>query len=861
VLRDTAAPEEARSVAERVLGVASRDLGRPAQAIPHLEASIAHARAAGSASREVEARSTLAFAWLQVGKPRSALREAGVAASVPDADHTRAFMSRALILQRLGRDAEALADYEQALRSARRHGDTWTESRLLSNRGVLFAYRGDFRAAEQDLRQAHRLHSEAGSALAAAEVLHNLGFVLARRGDMPGALALYDEAGAEFARLGFLRHEALVDRCEALLAVRLLPEARRAAETALRHCEEAGRPGDAAEAQLMLARACLLEGDLEAARASAGAARTALSAQRRSSWAVLARFVELEAAAAAGAPPADVERAARALAPRLAASHWAVPALESALLAARAAIEGGRLAAARAVLAAVPSARRRGPAALRIRAWQAEALLQLAQGDRRQALVALRAGLRVADDYRATLGATELRVRAGALAADLAELGTSLSIADGKVGEVFSWTERWHSSALVPPTTRPPHDEEAVRLLGLLRETVSRVGAATLEGDDTSALVRRQATLEQEIRRRSHSLRRDRAAPGRDRVATLAAVRARLGRERCLVELVADRDHPAAVVVTERRAQLVQLGSAAEVERERSALLFALGRVARRRGTPAVLRAAVASLDHSRRRLDSLLFEPLAGFLGDRDLVVVPTGELHALAWSLLPTVRGRSLTITPSATSWLARERAPAPREPSAALVAGPGVDGAAAEVERVRDACYPGADLIRGDQATCARVGRALEGAALVHVAAHGEFRADNPLFSSLVLADGPLTVYDMEGLRRAPDCLVLSACDAGLTTSPQGGQPIGPMAALLGLGTRSLVASVAPVPDAGAADFMLVFHERLAAGAGVARALAGAQEDVIDGALVADRVEAGDPGLLAAVAASGYVCFGSG
>jgi tetratricopeptide (TPR) repeat protein len=864
VLRDAEAPPEARAVAERALGLANRDLGRLKAAIGHLESSISWARKADSPEREAESRATLAIAWLQSGDARRALREADIAAALPGADLARPWMSRALVLQRLGREAEALTDYGRALRAARRSDDRWTEARLLSNRGVLHAYRGDFAAAERDLTGAHRLHTAAGAAFAAAEVLHNLGFVLARRGDMPGALSYYDEAGRAFEDLGIVRNDGLIDRCEALLAVRLLPEARRIAQSAVEGCEAAGRTTDAAEARLMLARACLLEGDYGAARATATAARLAFSAQRRPTWAVLAEFVELQAAAPAG-PPEEIERAASRLSRRLARGGWSVPALESLLLAARAALDGGRLGAARAALAAAPSARRRGPAAMRVRAWHAEALLRLAGGDERAALAALRAGLRVADEYRATLGATELRVHAGAVGAELAELGTSLAVASGRPGEVLAWAERWHARLLDHPAARPPRDEESVRLLGLLRETVSRIGVASLDGEDTSPLVRRQYALEMEIRRRSLASRGTAVASAGGGPATLRALRDRLGSDRCLVELVTRREELAAVVVTDRGAELVALGSSTEIERERSALLFALGRVARRRGSREALRTAATALGHAGRRLDELLIAPLAPLVGGRELVVVPTGQLHALAWSLLPSLRGRPLTIAPSASHWLQRDAAPAtspsPARGTVALVAGPGVGGAAAEITRVRDTCYPSADMIEADEATCARVGVAFEQADLVHVAAHGEFRADNPLFSCLVLADGPLTVYDMEAFRKAPSCLVLSACDAGLSTAPHGGEPMGPMAALLGIGTRSLVASVTPVPDEGAAEVMLAFHERLAAGAPPAHALAAAQDLVIDGAMVPDRVEEGDGAALAAVAASGYVCFGSG
>jgi len=59
---------------------------------------------------------------------------------------------------------------------------------------------------------------------------------------------------------------------------------------------------------------------------------------------------------------------------------------------------------------------------------------------------------------------------------------------------------------------------------------------------------------------------------------------------------------------------------------------------------------------------------------------------------------------------------------------------------------------------------VALAFERRRLAHVAAHGTFRADNPQFSSLHLADGPLTVYDLERIVRPPEWIVLSACEAG-------------------------------------------------------------------------------------------------
>ena len=74
------------------------------------------------------------------------------------------------------------------------------------------------------------------------------------------------------------------------------------------------------------------------------------------------------------------------------------------------------------------------------------------------------------------------------------------------------------------------------------------------------------------------------------------------------------------------------------------------------------------------------------------------------------------------------------------------------------------------------------ALEGAGMAHVAAHASFRADNGLWSSLELADGVLTVYELEQLRRPPQVVVLSACQSGLSAVRPGDEVMGLVAALL-------------------------------------------------------------------------------
>ncbi len=168
--------------------------------------------------------------------------------------------------------------------------------------------------------------------------------------------------------------------------------------------------------------------------------------------------------------------------------------------------------------------------------------------------------------------------------------------------------------------------------------------------------------------------------------------------------------------------------------------------------------AAAAAASH----LDALLLAPPRRHIGDRQLVVVPTGAPHALPWALPHP--GRSLTVAPSAGHWH-RAATSDQTTSGAVLIAGPGLAHGVAEIDAVARR-YPDSVRFGPEEATTAAVLGALSGVGLAHIAAHGEFRGDNPLFSCPRLADGPLTVYDLERLERPPALLILSACESGLS-----------------------------------------------------------------------------------------------
>jgi CHAT domain-containing protein len=248
--------------------------------------------------------------------------------------------------------------------------------------------------------------------------------------------------------------------------------------------------------------------------------------------------------------------------------------------------------------------------------------------------------------------------------------------------------------------------------------------------------------------------------------------------------------------------------------------------------------------------LDAALFGPIRGVVDGRPLVVVPTGGLHAIPWGLLPALTCRPVTVAPSATSWLHAVRSPGGGGgggPDAVFAAGPGLPGARAEVAALARRSPAATVYVDGD-ATVQATLSALDGARLAHIAAHGVLRTDNPLLSALELADGPLTVYDLEGLARPPGTVVLPACSSGVTAVSAGDELLGLVSALLALGARTVVAAAVPVSDDATAPLMLALHERLDRGDTPAAALAAARAAMDP-----------DDDSAAAVAAS-FVCFGA-
>ena len=130
------------------------------------------------------------------------------------------------------------------------------------------------------------------------------------------------------------------------------------------------------------------------------------------------------------------------------------------------------------------------------------------------------------------------------------------------------------------------------------------------------------------------------------------------------------------------------------------------------------------------------------------------------------------------------------------------------------------------------------------IVHLAAHGRHEPDNPLFSSVRLADGPLFAHELDMGGAVPDLVLLSSCEVGRASIRAGGEALGLASVLLRTGVGCVVAALAPLPDDTALRVMTRTHALLRDEVPIAAAVATATEE--------DRAATG--------AAVPLVCFGA-
>ena len=817
--------------------------------------------------RPVAARLLISLAHLEAeqGRTEYGLRLLDLAEPMTAAGDRGILLSqRGLLLMRTWRLGEGLRFFDAAVALLDGYADVRVLARVLLNRGVLHLNVGSVRRARADFAWCQRIAAAGRHDSLAAKAAHNLGCCDLLAGDIPAALKVFAAAedGFRLAESPQWLPVLATDKARALLAVGLSSDAMAELDGAVTAFRSLRLDQDLAQAELTLAQAALAAGALAAARRWSVAARRRFRRQGNAACAYLTELTLLRARfAAPGGRPGPVAAQAELLAGRLRGCGLGNDADLAELVAARALVAAGRPAQARRRIAA---ARRRGPmASLEVGLLRQLAKAELAELEQRPdaMLSELRTGLALLRARRGRLGSVDLQTGAAALGADLAAAGLRQALDRGSAPLVFAWLERSRAQAFLARPVRPPADARTAEVVAELRQLDRLIRSAELNGTRDPAAIARRAGLQREVRELSWQAVGRGEAVGRVSIAEISAALGASGQS--LVSILACNGQLQAVVLTGKSVRLIRLGDFGAAGEAALRLGADLDTLAGRR-LPARLEAVIK--ESIRRQTEVLTAEvvaPLRRLLGDAGLVIVPTGPLACVPWNMMTELRGRPVTVCPSASSWLTAWRRPTarpgaspgvppepgvpsglgvrPEAPPPLLVAGPDLAHAPAEAAAIAK-IYPGSRLLLAESATVSDTLAGLDGSPLAHLAAHGHDERENFLFSRLDLADGPLMAYDVQQLAVPPGQVILSACDVGRSVARPGEELLGFTAALLYIGTATVISSIARVADDAAVGIMTAYHQLLTAGARPAEALAAA------------AAAAPEP-------FSPFVCFGSG
>jgi CHAT domain-containing protein len=775
---------------------------------------------------------TLAFAEAEIGSVADGLVHLGTASDLlgglPDDDVRIALRGlvdhqHGVILIRARRTTEALQLFDKAIPllehaegTAAANPELFTIAHV--NRGFCYIELGLPEPAERDMRRALELAVEHDLPMIAAKARGNLGEIAQLQGDVPRALGHFEEAERTFRVIApALVPRTHIDQGRVLLAAGVLDDAARHLDDALPGLREHRNSQDLAEAEVARAAAAMLQHDYAMAKQLAGSAHRRFLKRGNEPWAEVAALTRMRAEAEealAGRPGKAAAAKADRLADRLAEVGLPDESAMARMLAVRLTLRRGDVAAAEELLTKVPPPRSTTPIDHRMLLRLCRAEVALARGQTRAALAQAKAGFDELGTARDRMGGLDLvcgtavhGIELGRLAMNLV-LGNAKSDADAR--RLLAWQERTRAQVYRYEPLPAIDDPELANRVAELRTVLRTMQQARLERRPVAQLERRSAALQREVSRLGwHTSQWGKPRP----VSSPTEVIERLG-DRALLSFAGPADDLAAVVVTGGRARLFRLGAKVEVLETARQLHADLDALA----PDDLIKPLAAAVSESALRrialLDDMLFGPGAiprSVLGDRELVIVPFGGLYSVPWESLPSLRGRAVSVAPSATAWMSAVEVDR-NGGQVVLVCGPDLPESVSELDQLREV-YPDAIVLEGAAATVDAVLSAMDGAKLVHIAAHGTHEPANAMFSRLELADGGLLAHEVSRLRRAPEHIVLAACELALSHIRPGDEPLGFAGAMLAAGSRTVVAAVNRVGHRSAALAMADYHRRLA------------------------------------------------
>jgi CHAT domain-containing protein/predicted negative regulator of RcsB-dependent stress response len=747
------------------------------------------------------------------------------------------------IFHRQDRFEEAIARYERAYESLLPYKDAEGIAVVLSNMAMCLISLNDFPRSLDYYQKAREACERFGMPLLRDQADYNIAYLYYFRGEYSRAIEMLFTTRRACEVTGDAYHLALchLDLSEIYLELNLSEEAREMAHEGFLRFEKLGMGYEAAKTLANAAIAYGQQGKTVQALERFTKARAMFAAEKNLVWPWLldlyqglllfheGRYFEARRLCAGAAKFFDQAT----LPGKAALAH---------LLLARVALQVGELRAAESETDAA-IAKISGIQAP-VLAYQTHFLRgQLAQtrGDRPAAYAAYREARKSLEALRSRLHAEELKIsfvknRLQVYEA-LVDLHLSGDGGDASAAEAFSCIEAAKSRSMTEMIFQsgqslPLGDagqSELVRRIRDLREELNwyyhRIELEQLRPEDTSA--KRLQQLQEKALSHEHELLRTlRELPAHEREnATLEApadfslrtLQAAIPADAALIEYYSTGDRLIATVVTQNSIEITPITVFSRVLHFLHLLRFQLSKF--RMGASYTQRFERPLLQATHSHLEALhaeLIAPLRAHLHAKHLIFVPHGPLHFLPFHALKNgdtylCDTHTISYAPSATVF-ALCQAKTPSAMSTSLVMGIPDERAPhilAEVQSVA-AILPKAELFLSGQATADALRKKGSQSALLHIATHGTYRQDNPMFSGIRLGDGYLNLYDLYQMRLSTRHVTLSGCATGMNVVAAGDELLGLQRGLFCAGAASLLLALWDVHDRSTAELMQAFYK---------------------------------------------------
>jgi CHAT domain-containing protein len=763
------------------------------------------------------------------------------------------------IYYRQDRFQEAVDLYERAYGEFLQCGETLDIAAVLRNLAVCYISLNDFPRAEETYRLARQHCLEHGFSLLVAEADYNVAYLHYLRGEYLRAIQLYDQTRKLCAELGDRYHQALcdLDESEIYLELNLTEGGTELAQDAFASFTGLGMKYEAAKAATFSAIAISQQGRYKQALEGFDRAHDLFVKEQNELWPALINLYKALVLYEAGENDQAEDLAVRAL------EYFGNSVLPSKaalceLLLAAIELRGSDSEEARRYCSAALSRLTHIDSPATYQAYFMLGQAEEGSGNTELARQAYEQAFRKLEDLRSHLGKEELKIAflKNKLAVYEGLVVTSLAVSFGMRAqrEAFGYIEQAKSRSLADliafrATSIAPREPESLSpAMGEFRDlrqklnwTYHQIELEELNPEGSSP--DRIQQLRQSSRKYEDALvkafsqlqlvDREFASLQSAKTISVEELQRILPENTLLLEYYTARNRFYVCLVSRKQFKIVSLGEVMEV-REKVRLLqlqlskFRLGADYIKPLEKSLLQATQAHLEE----IYSMLIAPIRDQLTAEHLIIVPHAFLHYLPFHALSDgarylIDDFSVSYAPSSSIFaVCQEKAQPEGDGDTLVLAVPDARAPFIEEEgRFVASAMGRARLFMGAEATEEQLRIYGPKSRFIHIATHGYFRQDNPMFSSIRLGNSLLSLFDLYQLQFDAELVTLSGCGTGMNVVIGGDELIGLVRGLLYAGAQTLMVSLWEVHDQSTAEFMRDFYESYKASANKANALRNA------------------------------------